>query len=88
MHWVVKDLYKRNVEKHPLFSGLSIFQNGKMPLIMKPDVIESIFENSNCTLCIAMLRKGLAGTGVYQVRPYEKVCKKSFSKYVVVLGEK
>ena len=86
--WVVESLYKRNVEECPLFSGLSILQNGKMPRFMKPDVTESIFENSDCTPCIAMLRKGLAGTGVYQVRFYEKVCKRSFSKYVVVLAKK
>ena len=59
-----------------------------MPRFMNPDVIESIFENSDCTSCIAVLRKGLAGTGVYQVRLYEKVCKKYFSKYVVVLAKK
>ena len=88
MHWVVEALCKRNVEEDPLFSGLSILQNGKVPRFMKPDFIESIFENSDCTPCIAMLRKGLAGTGVYQVKLYEKVCKKSFSKYVVVLRKK
>ena len=54
---------------------------------MKPDVIESIFEKGDCTPCIAMLRKGLAATGVYQVRLYERVCKSSFSKYVVVLSK-
>ena len=59
---------KRNVEEYPLFSGLSILQNGKMSRFMKPDVIESMFENSDCTPCITMLRKGLVGTGVYQVR--------------------
>ena len=59
-----------------------------MPRFMKPDVIESIFEKGNCTPCIAMLRKGLAATGVYQVRLYERVCKRSFSKYVVVLSKK
>ena len=87
MHWVVEALCKRNVEEYPLFSGLSILQNGKMARFLKPDVIESIFENSDCTPRIAVLRKGLAGTGVYQVRLYEKVCKKSFSKYVVVLAK-
>lgn len=59
-----------------------------MPRFMKPDVIESIFEKGDCTPCIAMLRKGLAATGVYQVRLYERVCKRSFSKYVVVLSKK
>ena len=59
-----------------------------MSRFMKPDVIESIFEKGDCTPCIAMLRKGLAATGVYQVRLYERVCKRSFSKYVVVLSKK
>ena len=59
-----------------------------MPCFMKLDVIESIFEKSDCTPCIALLRKGLAATGLYQVRLYERVCKKSFSKYVVVLSKK
>ena len=59
-----------------------------MSRFMKPDVIESIFEKGDCTPCIAMLRKGLATTGVYQVRLYERVCKRSFSKYVVVLSKK
>ena len=58
-----------------------------MSRFMKPDVIESIFEKGDCTPCIAMLRKGLAATGVYQVRLYERVCKRSFSKYVVVLSK-
>ena len=51
---------------------------------MKLDVIESIFEKSDCTTYIALLRKGLAATGLYQVRLYERVCKKSFGKNVVV----
>ena len=59
-----------------------------MPRFMKLDVIESIFEKSDCTPCIAMLRKGLAATGLYQVRLYERVCKKSFGKNVVVLSKK
>ena len=59
-----------------------------MHRFMKPDVIGSILEKSDCTPCIAMLRKGLAATGVYQVRLYERVCKKSFNKYVVVLSKK
>ena len=59
-----------------------------MSRFMKPDVIESIFEKGDCTPCIAMLRRGLAATGVYQVRLYERVCKRSFSKYVVVLSKK
>ena len=59
-----------------------------MSRFMKPDVIESIFEKGDCTPCIAMLRKGLAATGVYQVRLFERVCKRSFSKYVVVLSKK
>ena len=59
-----------------------------MSRFMKPDVIESIFKKGDCTPCIAMLRKGLAATGVYQVRLYERVCKRSFSKYVVVLSKK
>ena len=59
-----------------------------MPCFMKLDVIESIFEKSDCTTYIALLRKGLAATGLYQVRLYERVCKKSFNKYVVVLSKK
>ena len=59
-----------------------------MSRFMKPDVIESIFEKGDCTPCISMLRKGLAATGVYQVRLFERVCKRSFSKYVVVLSKK
>ena len=85
MHWVVEPLCTRNVEEYPLFSGLSILQNGKIPHFINPDVIESIFEKSDCTTCIAMLRKGLAAAGIYQVRLYERVNKRSFSKCVVVL---
>ena len=59
-----------------------------MPCFMKLDVIESIFEKSDCTPYIALLRKGLAATGLYQVRLYERVCKKSFGKNVVVLSKK
>ena len=59
-----------------------------MHRFMKPDVVESILENSDCIPCIAVLRKGLAATGLYQVRLYERVCKKSFNKYVVVLSKK
>ena len=59
-----------------------------MSRFMKPDVIEYIFEKGDCTPCIAMLRKGLAATGVYQVRLYERVCKRSSSKYVVALSKK
>ena len=59
-----------------------------MSRFMKPDVIESIFEKGDCTACITMLRRGLPVTGVYQVRLYERVCKRSFSKYVVVLSKK
>ena len=39
-------------------------------------------------MIVQLAWKGLAGTGVYQVRLYEKVCKKSFSKFVVVLAKK
>ena len=88
MHWVVEALCKRNVEEYLLFSGLSILQNGKMPHFINRDVIESIFEKSDCTPCIAMLRKGLAATGIYQVRLYERVNKRSFSKCVAVLSKK
>ena len=59
-----------------------------MPCFMKLDVIESIFEKSDCTTYIALLRKGLAATGLYRVRLYERVCKKSFGKNVVVLSKK
>ena len=59
-----------------------------MLCFMKLDIIESIFEKGDCTPYIAMLRKGLAATGLYQVRLYERVCKKSFGKYVVVLSKK
>ena len=49
---------------------------------MKPDVIESIFEKDDCTPCIAILRKGLAATVVYQVRLYERVCRNFFNIYL------
>ena len=59
-----------------------------MHRFMKPDVIESILKKSDCTPCIAIMRKGLAAKGVYQGRLYERVCKKSYNKYVVVLSKK
>ena len=41
---------------------------------MNIDVIQSIFEKSDYTPCITILRKSLTTTGVYQVRLYENVC--------------
>lgn len=49
---------------------------------MKPDVIQSTFERSDCTYCIAMLTKDLAARGVYQVRLYEKVCGRPRKKII------
>ena len=86
MQWGTEALYKRSVEEYPLFSGLPTLQNGKMAHFTEPDVIKSIFEKSDCTPCITVLGKCLAATEVYQVRLSEKVCKGSFSKYLVVLA--
>ena len=52
---------------------------------MNPRVTESIFEKSDRTPWIAMLRIGLAATGVYQVRLHERVCNSFQKKYFHLL---
>ncbi|XP_078333982.1 uncharacterized protein LOC111123838 isoform X2 [Crassostrea virginica] len=47
--------------------ALSILQNGKMPRVLRPELIQEIFQKEECRPCMKDLRKGLDALGVYSL---------------------
>jgi len=49
------------------FPGLSILQNGNIPLFLTEDLIKDIFNTYPVSPCVSNLREGLGKLGIHQV---------------------
>ncbi|KXJ10283.1 hypothetical protein AC249_AIPGENE17508 [Exaiptasia diaphana] len=47
--------------------GLSILQNGNIPLFLTEDLIQDIFSDADTSFCVKKIREGLSLLGIYQV---------------------
>jgi hypothetical protein len=47
--------------------GLSILQNGNIPLFLSEDLVQDIFSDTATSPCVEIQQEGLTKLGMYQV---------------------